>query len=142
MKLWGRRRLRAIALSILYQMDLLEEWNNREKITQNTLKMEKIDDPKEREFTENIVKTVCENRESIDRIISSYLKGWDIERLNVVERNILRIGVGELLFGMDIPYKVAINEAVELSKVFAAEGAASLINAVLDKVAREKGVKK
>lgn len=117
----------------------MEEWEEIEKITNKTLKMEKIEKAEDKEFVKNLVKNVSENRQNIDRIISSYLKDWDIQRLNVIERNILRIGVCELLFGGDVPYKVAINEAVELAKIFGAENAASLINGVLDKVAHKKG---
>ncbi len=141
MKLKGRRKLRSVALQALYELDLMEKWDKAEDTLSHAFEREHVQKEEDKKFIKEIVNCVVENRYSIDRIISSHLLGWDIERLNVVERNILRIGVCELLFQGNVPYKVAINEAVELAKVFAAEGATGLINGVLDKIAKDKGVK-
>lgn len=141
MRLRGRRRLRAVALSILYQIDLLEDWDKVNEIVESTIKRENITDTEDKEFVRDIVRNTSSNKKKIDEIISNHLQNWDLERLNVLERNILRIGVYELLSG-NVPYKVAISEAVELAKIFGADGATSLVNGVLDKVADKKGVKK
>ena len=141
MKLSGRRKLRSVALQILYNLDLMESWHEVDKALQEAFFREKIEKEEDIAFIKEIVLCVVKNRENIDKIISSYLKGWDIHRLNVIERNILRMGTCELLFLGKVPYRVAINEAVELAKLFGAEGAPGLVNGVLDKIAREKGVK-
>ncbi len=70
----------------------------------------------------------------IDSIIKEASKNWRLERMAIVDRNILRIGCYELLFSDDVPYKVAINEAVELSKRFGTEDSRSFVNGVLDAV--------
>ncbi len=142
MKLSGRRKLRSVALQILYKLDLMESWHEIEKELKEAFSREKVEKEEDIAFIEEIVKCVVKNRVRLDKIISSYLKRWDIDRLNVIERNILRIGTCELLFLGKVSYKVAINEAVELAKIFGAEGASGLVNGVLDKIAREKGVKK
>lgn len=142
MKLRGRRKLRTIALQVLYELDLMSKWEEHKKVLSEAFTRERIIQQEEKEFAVEIVNCVLKNRSSIDKIMNKFLKGWDIERLNVIERNILRIGICELLFLGNVPYKVAINEAVELSRTFAGEGAHRLINGVLDRIAREKGVTK
>ncbi len=142
MKLRGRRKLRATAMQILYELDLMEEWAQKNSVIKKAFEREHINSTEDKEFIKNLINCVVERRESIDSLIKDALKDWDFERLNVVERNIMRIGVCELLFSGDIPYKVAINEAVEVAKIFAQDGAASLINGILDRIASNKGVKK
>ncbi len=142
MKLRGRRKLRAVALQVLYELDIMEEWERHKKVLQEAYIREHIDKEEDKKFIERIVECVTREKNVIDSFIKKSLKDWDFNRLNVVEKNILRIGTCELLFSGDIPYKVAINEAVEVAKVFAQDGAPSLINGVLDRIAKEKGVKK
>ena len=142
MRLRGRRKLRAVALQVLYELDIMEEWERHKKVLQEAYRREHIDKEEDKKFIERIVECVIREKNAIDSFIKKSLKDWDFNRLNVVEKNILRIGTCELLFSGDIPYKVAINEAVEVAKVFAQDGAPSLINGVLDRIAKEKGVKK
>lgn len=142
MRLRGRRRLRAIALQILYEIDIMDQWESYKKVLKNAFERERIYREEDKKFIENIVICVINNRGIIDTLIKRSLKDWDFDRLNIVERNIMRIGACELLFSDEIPYKVAINEAVEVAKIFAQDGAPSLINGVLDRIAKEKGVKK
>ncbi len=142
MRLRGRRRLRAIALQILYEIDIMDQWESYKSVLKNAFERERINREEDKKFIENIVICVINNKNVIDTLIKRSLKDWDFERLNIVERNIMRIGTCELLFSDEIPYKVAINEAVEVAKIFAQDGAPSLINGVLDRIAKEKGVKK
>lgn len=80
---------------------------------------------------------ILQHREEIDRIIDRRAQGWGIDRLATVDRNILRLGIYELLY-TDVPPEVAIDEAVELAKEYGTEKAPSFINAILDRVWKEK----
>jgi N utilization substance protein B len=93
----------------------------------------------EREFASNLIKGVWSKREILDEIISSHLKGWKLDRISPVEKSILRLGVYEIYFYKDTPSKVAINEAVELSKLFGKDSSPGFINGVLGAVLREDG---
>lgn len=94
----------------------------------------------DREFALDIIKGVWNKREEIDEIIKSHLKGWDFERISPVDKSILRIGIYELCFYKNTPPKVAINEAVELSKLFGKDSSPEFINGLLGKVFRGNGV--
>jgi len=95
--------------------------------------------PQERGFAFNLIKGIWSKREILDDIISSHLKGWKLDRISPVEKSILRLGVYEIYFYKDTPPKVAINEAVELSKLFGKDSSPMFINGVLGAVLREDG---
>jgi N utilization substance protein B len=90
-------------------------------------------------FTCELVKGVADNLGSIDKKISQYATNWQLERMAVVDRNILRMSCFELMFRDDIPPKVSINEAVELAKKYSGQDAGKFVNAISDKVKLEKG---
>jgi len=85
-------------------------------------------------FALHLVKAIEQNSAYINEVISKYVSNWPIDRIAIIERNILRIGVYELLYEKDIPAKVTINEAVELAKRFGENEAYRFINGVLDKI--------
>lgn len=85
----------------------------------------------------NKTEAVLEHIEEIDKIISSNTRGWSIDRLSKAVLAILRLGIYEVLYDEDIPERVAINEAVELSKRYADEDAFTFVNALLGKVVNE-----
>ncbi len=89
-------------------------------------------------FAEKLLAAVCENEESIDEKISSFLKGWTLQRIPRVSLALLRLSVAEILFFDDVPDSVSANEAVELAKKYAGEEDASFINGVLGSVIRGK----
>jgi transcription antitermination protein NusB len=88
-------------------------------------------------FARAIVHGVAERRAEIDAMISAASDRWTIERMPSVDRNLLRIGVFELLYSTDTPPGVAINEAVELAKVLSTEDSGRFVNGVLGRIARE-----
>jgi len=89
-------------------------------------------------FARQLVRGVEEKREKLDRLLDKYAIGWPVERMSVVDRNILRLGLYELLFlREEIPSSVAINEAVELAKIFSTEEASAFINGILDTIRRD-----
>ncbi len=130
-----RSKGREIALQILYQ----SEWGTFEDVEQaleeyiNGLGPGKIsNDHPSIKFAKERLRGVLEHKKELDEIIQKFLKGWKLNRLASVDRNILRLSLYELLKCPDIPAKVAINEAVELAKKFGSDESSSFINGVLD----------
>lgn len=128
-----RTKAREFALQVLYQMDITHEplevcfngfWENRTG----------EDDPTIKEFTWQLVKGVQEYREAIDQRIAQCATNWQLKRMAVVDRNILRQACFELLYLPDIPPKVSINEAIDLAKRFSGAEAGKFVNGILDKI--------
>jgi len=133
-----RTLAREFALQALYQLEMTRDTpeNTLENFWSNH-KDEEID-PGLQEFSSELVKGVAQNREEIDKKIVQFAQNWQLKRMAVVDRNIMRLGAFELLFREDIPPKVSINEAVELAKKFSGPEAGKFVNAILDKVKLEK----
>ena len=93
------------------------------------------------EFVQDLIKGVLENQEKIDAIIIKTAPEWPLEQINLVDRNVLRLGIYELLFGNrgGVPPKVAINEAIELAKSFGGETSGKFVNGVLGTIYRAIG---
>jgi len=92
---------------------------------------------KQKEFAMTLFRGVMENLESVDSAIEGHLKEWDFSRLGSIERATLRLGAYEILYG-DLDSAVVINEAIEITKAFAAEQSPKFINGVLDAIAKDK----
>lgn len=92
-------------------------------------------------FIRQLISGVIEKKEQIDSIISKSAPQWPIEQITIIDRNVLRLGLYELLFGSreEVPPKVAINESIELAKTFGGESSGKFINGVLGTVYREIG---
>ncbi len=130
-----RRKARELALQFLYQLDLRgetdpascgDEFWSRHPV-----------DPEVRAFSETLVRGTMLHREKIDELIVQYAEHWDLERMAVVDRNILRAGIFELLWTTDVPPKVAINEAIEVAKKFGTQDSSRFINGILDRIHKE-----
>jgi N utilization substance protein B len=132
--LGSRRKSRELALQILFELD-----TNQSDVQKAINQFWKnFDYPEDlREFSERLVEGVAEHREEIDRLIGKHAKNWSLSRIDRVDRNIMRAAIFELAHCPDIPPKVAINEAIELSKKFGSEKSPSFINGILDKIAQE-----
>jgi len=92
-----------------------------------------------KEFVDRLANGVIEHMSSIDRIIENAAPEWPLEQITIVDRNVLRLGLYELIFGNreEVPPKVAINEAIELAKNFSGESSGKFVNGVLGTVYRE-----
>ena len=133
-----RRKGRELALAVLYQWDLLgKDWKSLfQKTAKNFFPYPK----KSVDFAWKLVEGVVLNRDFIDSFIEKYALNWPIDRMNVVDRNIMRIGIFEMLYFAETPPRVAIDEAIELSKKYSeGEKSGDFVNAILDKVYRECG---
>jgi N utilization substance protein B len=80
---------------------------------------------------------VVQNQIEIDKIISNYAPNWPLEQINIIDRNILRIGVYELKFNNEIPNKVAINEAIEIAKTYGGPTSGKFVNGVLGAIFKD-----
>lgn len=87
-----------------------------------------------REFAEPLIRGTIENRDKIDEFIKKYTKNWDLSRMAVVDRNVLRLAIYEMLYRDDIPPVVSINEAVDIAKRFSTNDSGKFVNGILDKV--------
>ena len=123
----GRRAARRTALFLLYQWDLTGQ--------PLAALYEGEVDP----FARELAEAVSARAEELDRRIDEAAEEWRSERMGVLERNVLRIGVYEVEAGT-VPPEVAINEAVELAKRYASDEAARLVNGILGRVARERAL--
>ncbi|MDD4343841.1 MAG: transcription antitermination factor NusB [Eubacteriales bacterium] len=127
-----KREARERALVALYQMDVV---NAEPK--EALMDRYEYDEVKPIPLSIELIQGVKENLEFVDEIISKYSKEWDISRFSNIDRNILRIAIYEIHFMEKIPYKVSINEAVELAKTFSTEEAYKFINGILAQVVKE-----
>ena len=126
-----RTQARECALKILYQMDLAGQ--PFDQIF--PLFWEYYPAPQEvREFAEQLVQGTSEHMPEIDQKITQYTENWQLNRMAVVDRNILRFSVYELIFMNEIPPKVTINEAVNIAKKYSQEEAGKFVNGILDKI--------
>ena len=100
---------------------------------------EEPDEPDLHAFARMLLEGTTEARPRIDRIITDAAQNWDLRRMALVDRNILRMAVYEMLYADDIPAKVSINEAIELGKRFSTRQSGSFINGILDRIRREQG---
>ncbi|MFH1398173.1 MAG: transcription antitermination factor NusB [Candidatus Omnitrophota bacterium] len=134
-----RTLAREYALQVLYKLDITKD-KDLEVVLANFWLMgveEEVEDSV-KVFAAELVKGVICNLAEIDRDISQYATNWKLERMAVVDRNILRLSAYELLFRQEIPPKVSINEAVELAKKYSEPKSAKFVNGVLDKIKIEK----
>jgi len=124
-----RRKSRENAVILLYQSDLLEK--DIEKIIENNLLAGKKYDS----FTLKIARGVTKNKEKIDKILMDTVENWTLDRIAIIDRNILRVAVYEMLYEDDIPLKVSVDEAIEIAKVLGQkEDTPKFINGVLGKI--------
>jgi len=130
-----RRKARELALQLLYQLDLQEESSPEPHLDE--FWMRDPVDAEVRDFTESLIRGTKLHEGKIDEMISGYAQNWEIERMAVVDRNILRQGIFELLWAEEVPPKVAINEALEVAKKFSTQESSRFINGVLDRIHKE-----
>jgi len=137
----NRHLSRSIAMQSLYEWDFLgrDSGQLNEIIGRNI--QEFGPGLNSGEFISRLVKGVIEYLPKLDKIIEKSAPEWPIEQITIVDRNILRLGLYELLFGdrQETPPKVAINEAIELAKTFGGESSGKFVNGVLGTVYREIG---
>ena len=126
-----RRRTRELAFKALYEIDSAK--HKPDAVIDRILAEEKPSE-KNASFFRELVNGVIEHKKEIDRRISSFAPAFPLEQISVVDRNILRLAIFEILLDNKTPVKVAIDEAVELAKVFGSEKASRFVNGVLGSI--------
>jgi N utilization substance protein B len=134
-----RRKARIAALQVLYELDCtrhkVEETSARlragETLTQEGLT-----------FSEELVRGVLQRKSELDSLIGKLAPAFPVEQMPIIDRNILRLAIFEILYSKETPLKVAINEAIELAKDFGSDSSPRLINGVLGAITAERGANK
>lgn len=125
----SRRKAREEAVILLYQSDLLEK--DIEKTIANEISLGRVLDA----FTSEIVRGVKSNLNEIDTLIKRIVENWALERIAFIDRNIIRVGIYEMLYKNEIPLKVSVDEAIEIAKRFGQnEDTPKFVNGVLGKI--------
>ena len=127
-----RTQARECALKILYQADITRR--SIDYAGKNYWNDAPTEDKNIQEFTTRLTIGIESKLKEIDEKISQYAANWQLKRMAVIDRNVLRLGVFELLFAPDIPPKVTINEAVELAKKYGDLESSKFVNGILDKI--------
>ena len=127
----SRRKSRELAMQFLYKLEL-----NRQDLQEGLEGFWGMNptDGTCKEFAESLITGTLENREEIDSVIVTFTINWDLERIALVDRNVLRIAIYEMLFCDDIPPVVSINEAVDIAKKFSTAESGKFVNGILDKI--------
>lgn len=154
----SRRKAREYALMMLYGMDQAGQWPDHAvaRFFDSFGQGEALDPPptylppdellsyqvepadaEARAYAEKLARGVIHHREALDQVLQKISTNWRLERMALVDRNLLRLGAYELLHeSADVPRKVAINEAVELAKLFGTEGSGAFVNGILDRIGK------
>lgn len=136
-----RQLVRSVVLQSLYEWDFYHRKNDLTVILERNLAefAPGIDEP---EFAWKILQGVTEHLKDIDNVITKAAPEWPLDKIAVIDRNILRIGIYELLYAdkNEVPPKVAINEGIELAKNYGGPNAPRFINGVLGTIYRELGI--
>jgi N utilization substance protein B len=126
-----RHKARILALQALYEIDSVAR--QPEPVVERLLSDAKLS-PETGDFVRGLVGGAMKNRNEIDRHIQKLAPAWPLSQLALIDRNILRLAIFEILFDNKVPVKVAVNEAVELAKSFGSESSAKFVNGVLGAV--------
>ncbi len=130
-----RTKARELVLQFLYCMDIREQIPDKETIEQ-FFTWQAVDNGEVRSFSFNLINGYFENREEIREKIFPLIKNWTEDRLTVIDRNILRMAAYELSYEDDVPFKVSINEAIDLGKKYSTKESGKFVNGILDEYAK------
>ena len=128
-----RSELREIIMKVIYQVNILEDTNLEYDVSGLIKEQLEV----QNDFVNESVFGIIEHKNDIKKKADKYLNDWTMDRLNKVDQAILSLGIYELIY-TDVPSVVAINEAIELSKIYSDEAVTKMINGVLDKIYHEE----
>ena len=129
-----RRQVRERALQALYAQEL--SGDSAEHVLATLVRPPFDDDPTALRFAEKLFLRALDVREEADALLQSHVRNWELSRLALPDRLVVRLAVAELLYFEDIPPKVTLNEALELAKAFSTEKSGAFVNGVLDAIYR------
>lgn len=125
-----RRLAREYAVQFLYQWGISPE--DLEKRLADFWERQTVD-PKVKDFAQDLVRGVIEKETELDGLITQFAENWALDRIAVMDRNVLRLGLYEMKYREDIPPIVSINEAIELAKKFGTDDSGKFVNGILDR---------
>lgn len=130
----NRRHQRRFAFQVIYSLNFTQAMSKEElaRSFDNFWTEEEFDIEREGSYAWTLVEGVFDNRAQIDEIIARHSQHWKLNRIAKVELTILRLSLFEMLFAPDVPFKVAMNEAIELAKDFGDDNSKTFVNGVLD----------
>ncbi len=131
-----RTKARESALKVLYQIEMTKDAPS--EALHIYWQREHESDSSVKGFTQQLVEGVIEHKTEIDKLISEHAKNWQIDRMAVVDKNILRMATFEMLYADDIPVKVSINEAIDIAKKYGDTDSGKFVNGILDKISKIK----
>lgn len=130
-----RRKARTIALQALFEIDCV---GHDPEVTLGRLIEESGLPEAAASFAHELVQGVLDNKPKIDTTIQTNAPSWPVEQLSVIDRNILRLAIFEILINNEVPLKAAINEAIELAKTFSSDSSPRFINGVLGSISSNR----
>jgi N utilization substance protein B len=133
----ARSKARKQALDLLYESDIRGS-EALQLLESRDIADDGPDARPIREYTRELISGIADNRRKIDELIITYAQGWDMDRLPAVDRNILRLGIFEILWTTTVPVSVAIDEALNLAKELSSDESSKYIHGVLGRIASLK----
>ena len=140
-----KRAARCLSVQLLYSFELIPT-SSINKLVENFFKRKDNDldeityKKKEIDYAKKLVKHAVSNAESMDHLIEEKLSNWDISRLAIIDKIILRMSIAEMFFIEDVPKKVSMAEGIEISKEFSTKDSSSFINGILDAIYNSKNI--
>lgn len=131
----NRRKSRELALQTLYACEVGKDAAFGPVF--ETIAGEAVRSPAVEEYGRRLVEKTLNAKQDIDALLTKHTANWDLKRMTVIDRNILRMAVGELLFFKEIPFKVVIDEAVEIAKIYGTDESGKFVNGVIDSIHKE-----
>jgi transcription antitermination protein NusB len=129
----GRRKSREIAMQMLFQADIGKQTPDQVRAT--FWRANDVDEVDVRGFAEDLFRVAIEHQEKIDELITANSKHWRLERMPAVDRNVLRMAVGEMIGFKGTPFPIIINEALEIARRYSAPESINFLNGMLDAIA-------
>jgi len=126
----SRRQIRELAMQVLYAYEVRKE--KLEHVAKGIIPEEVIGDIKAKDFTFKIINSVIQNITDIDAHISKHADNWELNRMAIIDKNLMRIAIAEMLYLDDVPPKVSINEAIEIAKRYSTDKSSKFVNGILD----------
>lgn len=131
----NRRLIREVVMQILYAYDIRKE--DIRKVAEGILPEEISNHPKSKDFAFALLGKIVPNLALIDSKIKSHADNWELDRMAIIDKNLMRIAIAEMLYFPDVPPKVSINEAIEIAKQYSTDKSGRFVNGILDAVRLE-----
>ncbi len=131
----NKRKARILALQVMYAYDVRES-DDLASIFETIVNNSRIG-TEVKEYAQKLVFRVSDDCDEIDTLLQKHTANWDVQRMAVIDRNILRLAITELGFTENVPFKVVIDEAVEIAKIYGTDESGKFVNGVIDAIHKE-----